>query len=81
MKVGYPTLIEEKSILNRMSGVTQPKASKICHPATILEGREVCSRIYMDEKLKDYILAIVFATPAPLLGAESSCRVRGRHRH
>ncbi|MBC7690375.1 MAG: MoxR family ATPase [Methylotenera sp.] len=65
VKVGYPSQIEEKSILNRMSGVEPIKARKICQPSTILEGREVCSRIYMDEKLKDYIIAIIFATRFP----------------
>jgi MoxR-like ATPase len=65
IKVTYPTLIEEKSILNRMAGVTPPKANKICHPTTILEGRQICSQIYMDEKIKDYILGIVFATRYP----------------
>ncbi len=65
VKVGYPTLGEEKNILNRMSGVTPPRASKVCHPKVILEARELCSQIYMDEKLKDYILAIVFATRFP----------------
>jgi MoxR-like ATPase len=65
VKVSYPTLTEEKQVLNRMSGVKAPKAEKVCHPSTILEGREVCSRIYMDEKLKDYILAIIFATRFP----------------
>ena len=65
VKVGYPTQLEEKSILNRMSGVEAPRASKICHPTTILEARQICSQIYMDEKLKDYILTIVFATRFP----------------
>jgi MoxR-like ATPase len=65
VKVGYPTLAEEKSILNRMSGVVPPKANKIFHPATLLEARELCAKIYMDEKLKDYILAVVFATRFP----------------
>lgn len=65
VKVDYPTLEEERNILNRMSGFTPPKANKICHPATILEARELCSKIYMDEKLKDYILNIVFATRFP----------------
>ncbi len=65
VKVDYPSLAEEKSIMNRMSGVTPPQAKKICHPTTILEAREICSRIYMDEKLKDYILAIIFATRFP----------------
>jgi MoxR-like ATPase len=65
VKVGYPTLAEEKNILNRMSGVKPPRASKICDPKSILEAREICAQIYMDEKLKDYILSIVFATRFP----------------
>ncbi len=65
VRVGYPTLTEEKSILNRMSGVAAPKANKICHPATLIEARQVCTQIYMDEKIKDYILSIVFATRFP----------------
>ena len=48
-----------------MSGVTPPRAAKVCHPATILEARKLCAQIYMDEKIKDYILAIVFATRYP----------------
>src|SRR6476646_4557373 len=43
VKVGYPTIGEEKNILNRMSGVSSPKANRVCHPKTILEAREVCS--------------------------------------
>jgi MoxR-like ATPase len=65
VKVGYPTLTEEKNILNRMSGVSYSKARKICHPETILQARELCAKIYMDEKIKDYILALVFATRFP----------------
>src|SRR4051794_20795672 len=65
VKVGYPSLAEEKSILNRMSGVQTPRASKVCSPAQILDARKVCAQIYMDEKIKDYILAIVFATRFP----------------
>ncbi len=65
VKVGYPSLGEEKNILNRMSGVVPPKANKVCHPQTILDAREICAQIYMDEKLKDYILALVFSTRFP----------------
>ncbi len=65
VKVGYPSLSEEKNILNRMSGASVPKAKKVCHPTQILEARQLCAQIYMDEKLKDYILAIVFATRFP----------------
>jgi MoxR-like ATPase len=65
VKVGYPTQAEEKNILNRMSGMRPSKARKICHPDTILQARDLCSKIYMDEKIKDYILALVFATRFP----------------
>jgi len=65
LRVDYPTLAEEKSILNRMSAVELPKAMKVCHPASLLEARKICSQIYMDEKLKDYILRIVFSTRFP----------------
>jgi MoxR-like ATPase len=65
VKVGYPSLQEEKGILNRMAGVSHAKARKICHPDTILQARELCARIHMDDKIKDYILALVFATRFP----------------
>ena len=40
VKVGYPTLAEEKRILNRMSGVDDPDArQKVCDPKQILEAR------------------------------------------
>lgn len=65
VRVDYPTIAEEKSILNRMSGVKPPSAAKVCFPAELIAAREVCSQIYMDEKIKDYILSIVFATRFP----------------
>jgi MoxR-like ATPase len=65
VKVGYPTIAEEKNVLNRMTGVEPPKANKICQPVTLLKARETSAKIYMDEKLKDYILAVVFATRFP----------------
>jgi MoxR-like ATPase len=65
VKVGYPSQVEEKSILNRMAGTAAPKALRVCQPKDILEAREVCARIYMDEKVKDYILNLIFATRFP----------------
>ena len=65
IKVDYPSLAEEKIILNRMSGSELPKARKICHPSNLIDARKICTQIYMDEKLKDYILSIVFATRFP----------------
>ncbi len=64
--VGYPTREEEKEILNRMSGDTMPRASKVISPEAIARARAVMHSIYVDEKVKDYILNIVFATREPL---------------
>jgi MoxR-like ATPase len=65
VRVDYPTLAEERTILNRMSGASSPKAQKVCPPEAILGARQICSKIYMDERVKDYILGIVFATRFP----------------
>lgn len=65
VKVGYPSQVEEKTILNRMSGVEVPKPNKVCHPETILAARKLVATIYMDEKIKDYILTLVFASRFP----------------
>jgi MoxR-like ATPase len=66
VKVGYPTREEEKEILNRMAGDSLPKANKVISPEHIANARAALHRIYVDEKVKDYILNIVFATREPL---------------
>ena len=66
VKVGYPTREEEKEILNRMSGESVPRAAKVLSPEQIAQARSVMHSIYVDEKVKEYILDIVFATRDPL---------------
>ncbi|MFA5857923.1 MAG: MoxR family ATPase [Elusimicrobiota bacterium] len=65
LKVSYPSRDEEKVILERMTGSSVPKVSKIISPADILKARQVVESIYVDEKIKNYILDIVFATRYP----------------
>jgi MoxR-like ATPase len=65
IKVAYPTIAEEKTILNRMTSFQMPKANKVITTETILAARELVTHIYMDEKIKDYILSIVFASRFP----------------
>ncbi len=65
VKVGYPTREDEKEILNRMSGESAPHAKKVIAPEDIARARGVLHSIYVDEKVKDYILNIVFATRDP----------------
>ncbi len=65
LRVGYPSKEEEKLIVDRMTAGAEPTASPVVDAAAIIRGRELCHRIYVDEKLKDYILNIVFATRFP----------------
>lgn len=66
LKIDYPELHEERQILDAMS-VTQKefKVNAVVSPKDIIEAREVVDSIYVDDKIKDYILSIVFATRNP----------------
>ncbi len=65
VKVGYPTREEEKEILNRMAGDLKPQVNKVISTEQIANARQLMHSIYVDEKVKDYILNIVFATREP----------------
>jgi len=65
IKVDYPGFEEERKILERMSGFIPPEPQKVCSPELILEARKACSLIYMDNKVQEYILRIVFSTRFP----------------
>jgi len=65
LSVGYPEKNEELEIIRRQTAkvITQPEA--VIEPADILAARETVKEIYMDEKIENYILDIVFATRQP----------------
>ncbi len=66
VKIGYPNKEEEREIIRRnLSGAVQEKVSAVVTPAEILRAREVVRKIYMDEKIEQYILDLVFATRQP----------------
>jgi MoxR-like ATPase len=65
VKVTYPTREEEKLIMDRMSGTVAPKAQKIIGTEQIARARGVVNELYVDEKIKEYILNIVFASREP----------------
>lgn len=65
IKVDYPTQDEERIILDRMSSSEIPKTNVVCDPVKIIAARKICTEIYMDEKVRNYILNIVFATRFP----------------
>ncbi|MBZ0291866.1 MAG: MoxR family ATPase [Anaerolineae bacterium] len=63
--VGYPTRAEERVIMDRMSGETPAPPQAVISPDVILRARQVVNGIYVDEKIKDYVLDIIFATRDP----------------
>ena len=66
VKVGYPTRDEEQVIMDRMSAGKPPRGQKVVTPEQIARARVARrTQIYVDEKVKDYILNIVFATREP----------------
>ncbi|MET0400985.1 MAG: MoxR family ATPase [Cystobacter sp.] len=65
VKVGYPTRDEERIIMDRMSGGKPPSVQKVIALEQLVRARELVHQIYMDEKVKDYILNVVFATREP----------------
>lgn len=66
LKIDYPTIEEERRILDRMARTeTDITINPIIDPSVILSARRMIDEIYTDDKIKDYILSIVFATRDP----------------
>ena len=63
--IDYPTRAEERVILERMSADVPPPPGAIVNADIIRHAREVVNSIYVDEKIKDYVLNIIFATRDP----------------
>ncbi len=65
LKITYPSRDEEMEIMNRMTGLDKPVASSVVSPDAILDARKIVSEIYVDEKVKEYIVNIVMASREP----------------
>jgi len=65
VKITYPTREEEQQIMKLNVGGTLPKINKVISPQDILKARKLVQDIYVDEKIEQYILDIVFATRNP----------------
>jgi MoxR-like ATPase len=65
LKVGYPTKEEELVIMERMTSGQAVFAEKVVTPEEILRARDVVNQVYLDDKIKQYIVDIVFATRYP----------------
>ena len=66
LKIGYPDKKEERIILDLMAKTRVVEAvNTVVSPDKILMSREIVDEIYIDDKIKDYIVDIVFATREP----------------
>ncbi len=63
--INYPTRQEEEQIMDLMVRDDDIKIKPVIKPKEILELREIVKDIYMESKVKDYILDLVFATREP----------------
>ncbi|MGM0667811.1 MAG: AAA family ATPase [Bacteroidota bacterium] len=63
--IDYPDKTEEKLIIRENLGKIFPVASSIIKPQQIIKARDLVKDVYMDEKIENYILDIVFSTRYP----------------
>ncbi len=65
LRVGYPNRVEEKEIMRRMATSHVPAVAPVLDPAAIRAMREVAEQVYLDTRVEDYIVDVVFATREP----------------
>jgi len=66
LKIGYPSREEERAILDLMARTSNiPTATTVVDAKQILQARQLINDIYIDDKVKDYIVDLVCATRDP----------------
>ena len=63
--VDYPENSEEREIINRMTSGAPIDVQPVVDSTYILSAREIVRQVYVDEKIKDYVLDLVVATRDP----------------
>ena len=66
VKVGYPTKEEERKIIDRMaSGQAAAEIRPVTDPSKLLAARKTVDQIFVDDKVKSYVVDLVHATRDP----------------
>jgi MoxR-like ATPase len=65
LKITYPSREEEKEILTRMAAGAVPEVAQAIKVDKLLNARKLVNEIYMDSKVEDYVVSLVFATREP----------------
>ena len=63
--VDYPIRSEERMIIDMMTGADLPDIDPVVLPEQIIRARETIRSVYVDEKIKEYVLDLVMATRDP----------------
>ena len=63
--VDYPSRAEERVIMDRMTGTVLPEVRPVITPDDLIRARNQVRKIYVDEKIKEYVLDLIFATRYP----------------
>jgi MoxR-like ATPase len=66
LSITYPSKAEERQILDRMASTNHRQdAGVILHTSDVLRLRALVDEVYVDDKIKDYMIDLVFATREP----------------
>jgi MoxR-like ATPase len=63
--IDYPSMDEEKLIVRENLASEFPTTNSVLKPSDITKARDIVRQVYMDEKIENYILDIVFASRNP----------------
>ena len=65
LKIDYPSKSEEKEIITAATSGVDPSVQAVVTVDSLMRAREVVKSIYVDEKIKDYVLNLVEGTRYP----------------
>ncbi len=65
VKVGYPSRDEERRIMDQVTAIQGVAAKQVSTTEELLAGRDVIGQMYIDDKIRDYIVDVVQATRQP----------------
>jgi MoxR-like ATPase len=65
--VTYPDRAEEREVLDRMTAGPEPVARTVLDPSRVLRARQAAGEVYVDGRIKEYVLDVVGATRQPEL--------------
>ncbi len=63
--VTYPGRRDEREVLDRMTAGPEPEARAVVDPARVLHARRLVREVYVDDRVKEYVLDVVGATRDP----------------